>query len=197
MTDNRSINSGLSNPAEAQEQAPEQFKVLFETTKGPFTLEVNRDWAPLGADRFYNLVQVGYFENIAFFRVLDGFVAQFGIHGDPEISRAWRNANIADDSVKESNRRGYITYAMAGPNTRTTQLFINLVNNPRLDGMNFAPFGRIVEGMDVVDSLHSGYGEGAPHGRGPSQAHIQQQGNEYLKRDFPELDYVLSAEIKE
>jgi len=197
MTDNRSINSGLSNPAEAQEQAPEQFKVLFETTKGPFTLEVNRDWAPLGADRFYNLVQVGYFENIAFFRVLDGFVAQFGIHGDPEISRAWRSANIADDSVKESNRRGYITYAMAGPNTRTTQLFINLVNNPRLDGMNFAPFGRIVEGMDVVDSLHSGYGEGAPHGRGPSQAHIQQQGNEYLKRDFPELDYVLSAEIKE
>jgi peptidyl-prolyl cis-trans isomerase A (cyclophilin A) len=196
MTDNRSDNSGLSNPAEAQEQAPEQFKVLFETTKGPFTLEVNRDWAPLGADRFYNLVQAGYFENIAFFRVLDGFVAQFGIHGDPEISRVWRSANIADDSVKESNRRGYISYAMAGPNTRTTQLFINLVNNPRLDGMNFAPFGRIVEGMDVVDSLHSGYGEGAPHGRGPSQPHIQQQGNDYLKRDFPELDYILSAEIK-
>ncbi len=197
MTSSGAPIPGLTDPSKANQQAPDTFKVRFVTTKGPFTLEVVRDWAPLGVDRFYNLVKVGYFEDIAFFRVLDGFVAQFGVHGDPKISSIWRDSIILDDSVIESNQRGYITYAMAGPDTRTTQLFINLGNNNQLDSMNFAPFGRVVEGLQVVDSLYSGYGEGAPQGGGPSQGSIQQQGNEYLRRDFPELDYIERAELED
>lgn len=183
-------------PANATATAPAKFKARFKTTKGDIVLEVTRDWAPLGADRFYNLVKIGYFQDIAVFRVIAGFMAQFGIHGDPSISAQWRSAQIMDDPVKQSNARGYITYAMAGPNTRTTQFFINFGDNRNLDGMGFAPFGRVIEGMDVVDNIYNGYGEGAPRGRGPDQGRIQMQGNAYMKAEFPQLDYILSASFE-
>lgn len=185
----------LTNPAKASEKAPEKFKVKFKTTKGDFIVEAVREWAPKGTDRFYNLVKAGFFTDIAFFRVLDGFVAQFGIHGNPEISAIWRNQNIEDDPVKESNVKGTISFATAGPDTRTTQFFINYGDNSRLDDMGFSPFAKVVEGMDVVEKLYSGYGEGAPNGRGPNQAQIQRSGNEYLKAQFPKLDYIISASV--
>ncbi len=192
------MNPALMDPSKATETAPNEYKVKFETTAGDFTAKIHRDWAPQGADRFYNLVKIGYYDNIAFFRVIDGFMAQFGLHGNPDITAKWRNARIDDDPVKESNTRGRLTFATAGPNTRTTQLFINFGNNASLDRQGFAPFGEIVDGgMEVVDKIHSGYGEGAPRGRGPSQSKIQQEGNEYLKQGFPELDYIKSATIVE
>jgi peptidyl-prolyl cis-trans isomerase A (cyclophilin A) len=183
------------NPAQASERAPDTFKVKLATTKGDIIIDVHRDWAPKGADRFYNLVKIGYFTDLAFFRVVDGFMAQFGIHGDPRVSAKWRAANIQDDPVKESNLRGYITFATAGPNTRSTQFFINFGNNTNLDRMGFAPFGKVAQGMVVVDSIYKGYGEGAPRGRGPDQGRIQGEGNAYLKASFPNLDYVKSAAI--
>lgn len=185
----------LMHPSKLTEKAPDTFKVRFDTTKGAVTIEVTRSQAPNGADRFYNLVKGGYFKDIAFFRVIPGFMAQFGIHGDPKVSAAWSDAKIQDDPVKASNTRGAITFATAGPNTRTTQLFINLVDNPRLDSMGFAPFGKVVQGMDVVDKLNGEYGEGAPQGRGPYQGQVQAEGNAYLKKDFPNLDYIKSATI--
>jgi len=185
----------LKNPAKATEKAPETFKVKFDTTKGNFTLEINRAWSPLGADRFYNLVKAGFFTDLAFFRVIEGFMVQFGIHGDPAVATAWRGARIKDDPVVESNKKGYISYAMAGPDTRTTQFFINYGDNARLDGMGFSPFGKVTEGMDVVESIYSGYGEGAPSGMGPDQGRVQMQGNAYLKKDFPKMDYIKSAEL--
>lgn len=175
--------------------APDLFRAKFETSKGDFVIEVHRDWAPHGADHFYNLVGNGYYDGVRFFRVIDGFMAQFGIHGDPKAAAAWRGAQIPDDPVVQSNRRGYVSYAMAGPNTRTTQVFINFVDNSRLDDMGFSPFGAVVEGMEVVDQLYSGYGEGAPRGTGPAQARIQAEGNQYLEREFPELDSVERATI--
>lgn len=189
--------SPLRKPGELNEQAPATYKVRFETTKGPFTLEVHRDWAPLGADRFYNLVKNGYYDNDAFFRAVPNFMVQFGIHGDPSVAKVWRTATIKDDPVKESNKRGTITFATSGRDARTTQVFINFRDNAFLDRMDFAPFGKVTEGMDVVDSLYQGYGEGAPRGAGPDQARIQSQGNEYLQRDFPNLDYVKTAKIVE
>jgi peptidyl-prolyl cis-trans isomerase A (cyclophilin A) len=189
------LNPALMNPALANEQAPDKFRVRFDTTKGAFTIEVDRGWAPRGADRFYNLVRIGFFEEIAFFRVLDGFVAQFGISGDPKISEMWREANLKDEPVVASNKRAFITYAHGGKDTRTTQLFINLTDNANLDSMGFPPFGKVVEGMSVVDSLYSGYGEGIPRGRGPSQGLIQSQGNEYLSSQFPKLDYIKTASL--
>ena len=165
-----SASAGLLDPSKASETAPDTFKVKFETTKGAFTVQVNRKWAPLGADRFYNLVKVGFFSEVAFFRAISGFMVQFGIHGDPKVAAAWRPARIKDDPVDSkvaSNTRGKLTFAMAGPDTRTSQLFINYSDrNARLDGMGFPPIGEVIEGMSVVDSLHTGYGEGAPRGRG-------------------------------
>jgi peptidyl-prolyl cis-trans isomerase A (cyclophilin A) len=188
----------LTNPASLNEKAPDTFRAKFETSKGDFVVEVTRNWAPNGADRFYNLVKNGFFTDVRFFRVLSGFMAQFGINGDPNIQRQWFQARIPADPVKESNRRGYITYAMAGaPTTRTTQLFINFQNNQGLDAQGFAPFGRVVSGMDVVDKLYSGYGEGAPNGRGPNQQLIQQQGNAYLTKEFPQLDFIRRATIEQ
>lgn len=187
----------LMNPSQANETAPDKFQAQFDTSKGTFTIEVTREWAPRGADRFYNLVKRGYYDEVRFFRVLSGFMAQFGISGDPQLNTAWREARIPDDPVRESNRRGYVSYAMAGPNTRTTQLFINFGDNSGLDSQGFSPFGRVVEGMDVVDDLYSGYGEGAPSGRGPSQQLLQTQGNPYLIENFPMLDYVNQATIVE
>lgn len=185
----------LMDPAKLNETAPATYKVNFKTSKGDVVIQVNRDWAPNGADRFYNLVKNGYYKDIAFFRVVAGFMAQFGIHGDPKLNNVWRDASVPDDTVKQPNTRGRITFATRGPNTRTVQLFINLVDNSRLDGMGFSPFGEVVSGMEIVDALHSGYGEGAPRGRGPDQGRIQTEGNLYLRANFPELDYLISAEI--
>ncbi len=183
----------FAEPSKLTAQAPETFKAQFETTKGKFTIEVTRSLAPNGADRFYNLVRSGYFKDLAFFRVVPGFMCQFGIHGDPSVAAKWREANIADDAVKGSNTRGTITFATAGPNTRTTQLFINFGNNVNLDSQGFSPFGNVIEGMDVVDKLNSEYGDGAPYGRGPDQGRVQSEGNVFLKKDFPNLDYINSA----
>jgi peptidyl-prolyl cis-trans isomerase A (cyclophilin A) len=182
---------GFTDPAKLTEPAPDTFKAQFDTTKGKFTIEVTRSLAPNGADRFYNLVRSGYFKDIAFFRVIPGFMCQFGIHGDPSVSAKWRDANIADDPVKGSNTRGTITFATAGPNTRTTQLFINFGNNVNLDGMGFSPFGKVTDGMDVVDKINNEYGENPPE----VQGHIQMEGNAYLKKQFPNLDYIKSATI--
>jgi peptidyl-prolyl cis-trans isomerase A (cyclophilin A) len=187
--------SGLANPSALHEQAPPTYKVTFDTSKGPFVVEVHRDWAPNGADRFYNLVKNGFYNNTRFFRVISGFMVQFGINGDPSISSQWRAARINDDPVKQSNARGLITFATAGPNTRTTQVFINFGNNSMLDRQGFAPFGQVVSGMNVVDALYSGYGEGAPSGAGPEQGRVQSEGNAYLTSSFPKLDYIKSATI--
>jgi len=189
------FSQGLGNPAALNEQAPPVYKVNVETSKGPFVLEIHRDWAPVGADRFYNLVKSGFYDNDRFFRVISGFMVQFGINGDPKISAVWREANIKDDPVRQSNSRGMITFATAGPNTRTTQVFINFADNGALDRMGFAPFGRVVSGMNVVDALYNGYGEGAPRGNGPDQGRIQTQGNAYLTHDFGKLDYIKKATI--
>jgi peptidyl-prolyl cis-trans isomerase A (cyclophilin A) len=185
----------LRDPSRAAEQAPDKFRVRFETTKGPFVVEVTRAWAPHGADRFFNLVRVGYYDDVAFFRVIENFMVQFGINGDPTVNSVWREARIPDDPVRESNRRGTLTFATAGPDTRTTQLFINFRDNTGLDGQGFAPFGRVVEGMSVVDSLYSGYGEGAPRGMGPDQGRAQAEGNAYIRGSFPKLDLVKTARI--
>ena len=191
------IGQTLRNPGTLREQAPATYQVRFETSGGDFVVEVTRDWAPLGADRFYNLVKHGFYDDARFFRVISNFMIQFGINGNPNLAALWRSAMIQDDPVKESNRRGYITYAMAGPNTRTTQVFINFQNNSGLDGQGFAPFGKVTSGMDVVDKLYSGYGEGAPSGKGPAQGRIQMEGNAYLKKAFPRLDYIEQATIEE
>ena len=188
-------NPMLLTPDSLAETAPDMFRARFETSKGDFVIEVHRDWSPNGADRFYNLVSNGFFDNVRFFRVIAGFMAQFGIHGDTAVAAAWREQRIPDDSVVRSNTRGFVSYAMGGPNTRTTQIFINYGDNSRLDGMGFPPFGQVVAGMDVVDSLYSGYGESAPRGRGPKQPDIQSQGNAYLEKDFPYLDFVRKATI--
>jgi len=185
----------LMDPAKLKETAPATYKVNFHTTKGDFVVQVTRDWAPNGADRFFNLVKNGYYKDIAFFRVVKGFMAQFGIHGDPKLNNVWRDASIKDDPVKSSNTRGRVTFATRGPDTRTVQLFINFGDNARLDGMGFSPFGEVVSGMEIVDSLYNGYGEGAPRGRGPDQGRLQGEGNTYLKADFGQLDYLVSADI--
>ena len=186
----------LTNPESLNEKAPAVYKAKFDTSKGVFVVEVHRDWAPNGADRFYNLVKNGFYNDARFFRVISGFMVQFGINGDPKISAVWREANIKDDPVKESNKPGYITFATAGPNTRTTQVFINFGDNAGLDGQGFSPFGKIVSGMEVVDALFSGYGEGAPRGDGPDQGLVQQRGNAYLEKSFPKLDFIRKATIQ-
>lgn len=187
--------SKLRNPSALKEQAPAVFKANFDTSKGQFVIEVHRDWAPIGADRFYNLVKNGFYDDVRFFRVIPGFMAQFGIHGNPSVQSAWRPAQIKDDAVKQSNTRGMVVFATAGPNTRTTQLFINFGDNTGLDKQGFAPFGRVVQGMDVVDKIYGGYGEGAPRGKGPDQGRIQAEGNAYLTKEFPRLDYIKAATI--
>jgi peptidyl-prolyl cis-trans isomerase A (cyclophilin A) len=166
------VDPRLLNPAALSQRAPNEFAVELTTTEGTITIDVHRAWSPNGADRFYNLVQAGYFTDVAWFRVIDGFMAQCGIHGRPEVNRAWQG----------------------GPNTRTTQFFISLVDNSRLDSMGFTPFG-LVRNMAAVDRLYDVYGEGAPGGRGPTQSRIQSEGNTYLRAEFPELDYIQSARI--
>jgi cyclophilin family peptidyl-prolyl cis-trans isomerase len=185
----------LRTPAQLTEKAPDTYKANFDTSKGAFVVEVHREWAPNGADRFYNLVKNGFYDDIRFFRVLDNFMAQFGINGDPAIQSVWRSASLRDDPPKQSNKRGFITFATAGPNTRTTQVFINYKDNSSLDSQGFTPFGQVTSGMDVVDKLYKDYGEGAPRGRGPEQGRLQQEGNAYLTKDFPKLDYIKTATI--
>lgn len=187
--------SALMNPASMHAKAPDVYEVKFATTKGDFVARITRAWAPQGADRFYNLVQHHFYDGASFFRVLPGFVVQFGINANPQVSRVWRSANIKDDPVTKSNRRGFLTFATAGPNTRTTQVFINLADNSSLDKMGFSPFGEVTEGMNVVGQLYSGYGEGAPSGRGPDQGQIEAQGKAYLDKDFPKLDSIKSASL--
>ena len=186
----------LLDPSKATEKAPDAYKVQFATSKGNFTIEVHREWAPQGADRFYNLVKAGFYDDVRFFRVVSGFMVQFGISGDPALNTVWRNARITDDPVTQSNKRGFITFATSGPNSRTSQVFINFVDNVNLDHMGFAPFGQVTDGMSVVDSLYNGYGEGFPRGAGPDQGRIQSEGNAYLNRDFAKLDYVNKATIQ-
>jgi peptidyl-prolyl cis-trans isomerase A (cyclophilin A) len=187
--------SPLLDPGKLAGQAPATFSAAFTTTKGDFVVEVHREWAPAGADRFYNLVRAGFYDGVRFFRTVKGFMVQFGINGDPAVSRAWKNASIPDDTARESNRRGFVTFATAGPNTRTTQLFINLVDNTRLDTMGFSPLGQVTKGMEVVDSLYGGYGEGPPGGQGPDQDRIEAEGNAYLEKQYPLLDAVKTARI--
>ena len=187
----------LKNPASLTEKAPETYKAKFDTSKGAFVITVHRAWAPLGADRFYNLVKNGYYDDCRFFRVLDDFMAQVGINGNPSIQSAWRNARIADDPVKQSNKRGFVSFATAGPGTRTTQFFINFKDNAASLDKSFAPFGEVSTGMEIVDKLYSGYGEGAPRGRGPDQSQVQAEGNAYLTKDFPKLDYIKKATIEQ
>ncbi len=189
--------AALLNPAAWRAKAPDLFRVKFVTTHGDFVVEVHRDWAPLGADRFYNLVRSRFFNDVSFFRYAPGFIVQFGISPDPKVTAAWSKATIKDDPVKEHNVKGTIVYAMGGPNTRTTQFFINLRDNTgSLDGQGFAPFGTVVEGMDIVEGLFSGYGEMSDlGGRGPSQQILSQQGKPYLDKNFPKLDSIKSATV--
>ena len=190
------FSQALSNPAALKEQAPPVYRVDFDTSKGPFVIEVHRDWAPNGADRFYNLVKNGFYDNARFFRVIEGFMVQFGVNGDPKISAVWRDARIKDDPPRISNKRSFVTFATAGPNTRTTQVFISYGDNSNLDSQGFTPFGQVVSGMKVLDSMYSGYGEGAPRGLGPDQSKLQAEGNAYLASKFGNLDYIKKATIE-
>lgn len=171
------------------------YRVDFETSQGTFTVEVNPDWAPKGAERFRELVEAGYYDDCRFFRVVEGFMVQFGMNGDPKVNSEWKAKTIQDDPVTQSNTRGMVTFATAGPNTRTTQVFINFGDNAFLDRQGFAPFGKVVEGMDVVDRLYAEYGDGPPSGQGPDQSSIAQRGNAYLKNTFPDLDYIKKATV--
>src|SRR5579885_1970266 len=184
----------LLHPARLKEQAPEKYQVRFDTTRGVFTVTVTRAWAPIGADRFYNLVKHHFFDNSAFFRVVPGFVVQFGISSYPKVSAAWKHTEIKDDPVTQSNKRGYLSFATAGANTRTTQVFINLKDNQRLDASGFAPFAVVDDqGMNVVEMLYDVYGDTA----GPDQTQIEKQGGPYLKKGWPKLDYIKTATLVE
>ncbi|MFN5730695.1 MAG: peptidylprolyl isomerase [Planctomyces sp.] len=183
--------AGLVNAQETARstKAPDKFRVKFETSCGDFTVEVQRDWAPLGADRFHELVQAGFYDECRFFRVVPGFVVQWGMNGDPAVYAKWKDREIKDDKVTQSNREGMITFASRGPNTRTCQLFINLADNERLDDLGFAPFGKVLEGLDVVKKITSEYGQR------PQQPLIQEEGNAYLKKEFPKMDYIKKATV--
>jgi peptidyl-prolyl cis-trans isomerase A (cyclophilin A) len=177
------------------EPTPAVYKVLFNTTKGDFTIEVTRAWAPNGADRFLELVREKFYDDAAFYRVMKGYVAQFGIHKDPRTSELWRLNRTFDDPRKQSNKKGTVAFAHSGPNTRTTQVFVNLADNSsRLDGQNFVPFGKVISGMDVVEKLYAGYGDSSPRGYGPDAAKLENQGNSYLN-SFPRLDFIKTARL--
>lgn len=190
------INPILYYPDRLVETAPDAFQVRFETTAGEFVVDVTRAWSPNGADRLYNLVRNGYYDGVYFYRVVSGFMVQFGMHGEPQVQIRWSRAGITDDPVAVSNKRGTVTYAKGGPNSRTTQLFINFGDNSNLDSQGFAPVGRVSEGMDVVDQLHSGYGELEDFGgTGPRAYGITSQGNQYLVDNFPDLDHIIAATL--
>ena len=180
-------------PSALPAQMPAVWKARFETTRGPFVIEVRRDWAPRGAERFWKLVTSGFFDDSRFYRVRPGFIVQFGIAGDPSVQSLWNSAPLADDPVRQPNLRGTVSFAQAGSGSRRTQVFVNLKDNRALDKDGFAPFGRVVEGMDVLEKLYAGYGEWSPPGQGPEAARIQAQGNAYLDARFPRLDRILKA----
>ena len=180
----------LTSPAALTETAPATFKANLETSKGMIVIEVHRDWAPLGADRFYNLVKNGFYDDVRFFRVIPNFMAQFGMNGNPAVTKAWAKSQMKDDPVKQGNKRGFVTYGKTSlPNSRTTQLFINFKDNSSLDPQGFAAFGEVVSGMDAVDKIYSGYGDVV------DQSLITDQGNAYLQKQFPKLDYIKTATI--
>lgn len=191
------LRNPLLYPGRLTEPAPERFEAHFETTAGSFVVEVHRDWAPLGADRFYNLVKNGFYDDQRIYRVVEGFMVQFGIHGDPLVDYQWRDELLLDDPVVATNARGRVSFAKGGANSRTVEVFINFRDNGDLDSRGFAPFGEVVEGMDVVDAFHSGYGDGPPRGEGPYQAQAHAQGNEYFDADFPELDRIVRAWVED
>lgn len=192
------FDAALLKPETLTEQAPATFRVKFQTTRGAFTIRVTRAWAPLGADRFYNLAKHHFFDGTAFFRMLPGFVAQWGINGRPDVSKAWSEATIKDDPVTQSNKKGRVTFALDGPASRTTQLFINLRDNIKLDTMGFAPFGEVEEpGLKVVESFFAAYGEGAPRGLGPDQGRIEKEGQKYLEDNFSMLDRIQTTTLLE
>jgi cyclophilin family peptidyl-prolyl cis-trans isomerase len=194
-TRSTAVRRSLYRPATLNQKAPAVFRAKFTTTQGDFVIEVTRAWSPLGADRFYNLVKNGFYSDASLFRVLPRFVVQFGISSKPAIAKVWDHATIKDDPVVESNVRDHVTFATGGPNTRTTQVFINLGDNARLDSMGFSPFGKVVEGMEVVEKFYSGYGEGAPQGNGPDQGRLTNEGKAYLDKGFPKLDSIKTAVI--
>jgi peptidyl-prolyl cis-trans isomerase A (cyclophilin A) len=195
--------SSCSRPVEERQpevakpvEVPAQFRVRFETSKGPFVVEVVRDWAPRGADRFHELVRKGFYDGARFYRVRPKFVVQWGISPDPKVNELWKQLKMPDDPVTQSNLRGFISYATDGPATRTTEVFVNLVDNKRLDSRGFTPFGRVVEGMEVVDSFYSGYGEVQPMGGGPDPVKMQTLGDSYVEQSFPRLDKIVAARIE-
>lgn len=190
------LSNPLLYPARLTETAPDTFRVRFHTSKGDFVVEVHRAWAPIGADRFYNLVKNGFYDDTRIYRVLKGFMVQFGLSGDPMISAQWKDKVLVDDPVTQSNLRGRLSFARNGPTSRTTDVFVNLKDNPSLDKQGFAPFGEVVEGMRVVDSFYSGYGDGPPRGNGPYQAQVLARGNAYLDAQFPKLDRIETAVIE-
>jgi peptidyl-prolyl cis-trans isomerase A (cyclophilin A) len=183
--------AGLMNPSNLKERAPDVYKVKFDTTKGIVMIEVHAAWAPNGADRFYNLVKNGFYDGCRFFRVVPGFVVQFGINGDPAIQKNWQNATIPDDKVTQGNTRGFVSFAKsAAPNSRSTQVFVNYADNSRLNRDAFAPFGKVISGMEVVDKINSEYGQG------PTQGYIEHEGNAFLQKNFPKMDYIKKATIE-
>jgi peptidyl-prolyl cis-trans isomerase A (cyclophilin A) len=183
----------LKDPAQLNERAPDQFRARFDTSQGAFVIAVEREWAPLAADRFYNLVKNGFYTDSRFFRVLDGFMAQFGLHADPAVNSAWRSANLRDEPVVKSNLRGSVTFTReSSPNSRYTMIFINYKDNSYLDADGFAPFGQVVSGMEVVDRFYSGYGRQNV----PDQRRILREGNAYLTAEYPKLDFVKTATVE-
>lgn len=191
------ILAGCRSKPKEMGPAPATFRVQFATTKGDFVVLVHRDWSPLGADRFYELAKMHFYNDNYFFRVLPGFIVQWGINGDPKVSKDWSVLTIKDDPPKVSNKRGTVTFATSGPDSRTTQVFINLNDNVSLDNRGFTPFGQVSEGMNVVEQLYSRYGEGAPQGPGPDQNAITDIGNPYLEEHFPSLDRIKKTQILE
>lgn len=184
-------------PGRLMAQAPAEYRVRLQTSAGDVVVQVYREWAPLGADRFYNLVRNGYYDDTRIFRVVEGFMAQFGISGDPTLEYQWRNSTIRDDPVRTTNSRGRVTFAKSGRDSRINQIFVNLADNPDLDAQGFAPLGEVVQGMEVVDAFHAGYGDGPPVGDGPYQRRVAAEGNAYLDAEFPELTRILRAEVLE
>ncbi len=192
----KSPEESKASSKEVPSKPAEVYKVRFDTSKGPIVVEVHRAWAPQGADRFFELVHTGFFDESRFFRVVKGFVVQFGLSKDPKVSQLWSQMKIIDDPQKEKNKRGTITFAIHGPNTRTSQVFINLVDNFTLDSSGFVPFGKVIEGMENVDHIYWQYGDIAPRGEGPDPNLIMDMGNEYLQRRFPSLDYIKTAKVE-
>ena len=191
------VRKSLMNPAAFKDTAPDAYTVKFDTSVGEFVIKVTRAWAPNGADWFYNLVKNGFYDDARFFRAVPNFMVQFGLNANPMVSKVWQSARIAPDKVTQSNKKGFITFAMgATPDTRTTQVFINFRSNTNLDSMGFAPFGEVVSGIEVVDKIYTGYGEAAPKGSGPPQARVAAEGNAYLIKSFPKMDYIKKATIE-